>query len=166
MSGDSGNIFKPNNNTDGYTSVRVSRGRVYVHEKHGKTEVKKNVATARYFAEKYGHKIWLLPNPDDRKSPDVYNETLGVFQEYKEPVSTKASAIENAIHGAGKQANNVVITVNPRMSLDSLRWGLNNEVKRTKSVQSVTLVRGRKDATYSRSEIVRKGFKIKQDDFK
>ena len=161
---DSGQLFWPKL-SDGYSIVKTKRGKVYVHEKHGKTERKKNIATARYFAEKYGHIIWLLPNPDDRKSPDAFNETLNVFQEFKEPISTKATAIENAIHSAGKQANCVVLTVNTRMSLESLRWGLNNEIKRSKSVLSVTLIRAKMDVTFTRAEIIRKGFKIKQDDF-
>lgn len=162
---DSAQTFCPKLN-EGYKEIRTKRGKIYVHEKHGKTERKKNVATARYFAEKYGHKIWLLPNPDDVKSPDVFNETLGVFQEYKEPISNRATAIVHAIHFAGKQADNVVLTVNPRISLESLRWAINNETKRTKNIQKVTIIRNNKDLTYTRTEIIAKGFKIIQDDFK
>ena len=166
MNGDSPNMYKAVI-ADGYSPVSTRRGRVEIHEKHGSNEKVANTETAKYLADKHGYKIKLLPDwkINGRSVPDSFNETLGTFQEYKHCTTATKSAIDNELRKGNKQARSVVIRISSDISLENLRDGLSDRIRRTR-LKSVTLIRNGKDVTYFRQKILGPGFKIKQSDFK
>ena len=149
-----------------YREVKTERGSVRIHAKHGKNETRSNTETASYLANKHGYDIDLLPDLPNEKSADSYNRTLGIKQEYKEVQTATDSAIQNALRSAHKQANSIVLVVKAVCPLGVLTAALNDRVKRYDSITDVTIIINGKDATYTRENIIRDGFKISRDDFK
>ena len=141
-----------------YKIESTDKGVVRISDKHGKNEKSENTETAKYFAEKYGHEIDLLSRFDDKKSPDVYNRTLGIFQEYKTINVSKQDAIDREIRVAKNQASHIVLLVQPDISNTALKKGMQNRVKRTESIETITIIRGGNDKIYTREQII-------QDDF-
>ncbi|MDE6536930.1 MAG: minor capsid protein [Muribaculaceae bacterium] len=151
---------------EAYQVIPTKNGCVRVHEKHGKREKAENVSIASYFAEKYGHEVDLLPNPSNKKSADVFNRTLGIEQEYKVNSKPTESAIDNELRKAAKQADNIVLRIDSKITLEDLRNGIRGRVTRCVNVKSVTIIRHNKDASYTREQILGEYFKIRQEDFK
>lgn len=149
-----------------YSVVPTKNGRVRIHEKHGKGETAENVSVASYFAERYGHEVDLLPNPSHEKSADVFNRTLGIEQEYKVNSKPTKGAIDNEVRSAAKQADNIVLRIDSEITFEDLRNGIRGRVNRCINVNSVTIIRGNRDVTYTREQILGIGFKIRQEDFK
>ena len=146
-----------------FFECETENGKLRVSSKHGKNEKKENVRVATYLAEKHGYEIDLIANPSDRKSPDSFNHTLQVFQEYKINGSPTISSIDNALRSGAKQADNIVLCVDSGISLEMLSNALNNRVRRS-TIKNVTVIINGKDHTYSFSEIAADGFLIKQAD--
>ena len=146
-----------------FFECETENGKLRVSSKHGKNEKKENVRVATYLAEKHGYEIDLIANPSDRKSPDSFNHTLQVFQEYKVNGSPTISSIDNALRSGAKQADNIVLCVDSGISLEMLSNALNNRVRRS-TIKNVTVIINGKDHTYSFSEIAADGFLIKQAD--
>lgn len=122
--------------------------------------------TLRYIvglANKYGYEIALIANPDNKKSADSFNKTLNVAQEYKMNMTATKSSIDNLLRSAARQADNVVLWIESDISLNELSTAIHSRVKRSK-IKSVTIVRGNKDKTYHRDEIIQNDFKIQQAD--
>lgn len=186
--GKTGEIFSPDNNyireaapgakeaveklmeeveKDGvYTTYPTERGKVRVNSLHGKNERAENLEIASYFANKYGEEIDLLPRYDDRKMADTFNRTRNCLQEYKvNGKSQSFNAIDSLLRSASKQANSVVLSISDDISLSVITDALNDRVKRT-SITEVIILKGGKDARYTRDEITSDGFIIKQGDFK
>ena len=150
----------------GFMTVPTAQGVVRVHALHGKHERRANVETATYLAEKYGYEIDLLPDLDNRKSPDAYNRTLGKVQEYKSVLKPTNNAVQLQIRSAAKQANSIVLTLKETAPLDVLSYALNDRVKRCENITDVTIMMDGKDATFVREKMIADGFMIKGDDFK
>ena len=102
-------------------------------------------------------------NPDNKKSADSFNKTLNVAQEYKMNMTATKSSIDNLLRSAARQADNVVLWIESDISLNELSTAIHSRVKRSK-IKSVTIVRGNKDKTYHRDEIIQNDFKIQQAD--
>lgn len=149
-----------------YSIVPTHKGKVRLHAKHGKTEKKANVATATYFAEKYEHEIDLLPTKDGDKEADTNNKTLGYKQEYKHVNKHSKNAIEEALRKGYKQADHLVIVVTKDMPFQLIEKALRERLHRCPNIVEITFLRNGKDASYSREQMIRKDFKIQQDDFK
>lgn len=149
-----------------YSIIPTKNGCVRIHEKHGKGETAENVSVASYFAERYGHEVDLLPNPSHEKSADVFNRTLGIEQEYKVNSKPTKGAIDNEVRSAAKQADNIVLRIDSEITFEDLRNGIRGRVNRCINVNSVTIIRGNMDVTYTREQILGIGFKIRQEDFK
>lgn len=150
---------------ESYKVIPTKKGLVRIHENHGKEETAENVSVASYFAEKYGHEVDLLPNPSHGKSADVFNRTLGIEQEYKVNYKPTKSAIDNEVRSTAKQADNIVLRIDSKITLEDLRNGIRGRLSRCINVKSVTIIRDNKDATYTREQILGIGFKIRQEDF-
>lgn len=149
-----------------YSIVETERGRVRIHSGHGKNERKENLEIATYLANKYDYVIDLLDNPDNEKSADTFNHTLGIEQEYKVSATASKNSIDRLIREARKQADNIVLRIDKEISLDVLTDVLNDRLNRSENVELITIIINGKDSTYKRSDLVKKKFKIKQEDFK
>lgn len=149
-----------------FTQCETKNGILRVSSKHGKTEKKENVRVGTYLAEKHGYEIDLIANPPDRKSADSFNNTLGVFQEYKVNVTPTKNSIDNLIRDAKKQADDIVLWIDSDISLGDLRDAITSRVKRAGNIKSLTIVNNGKDVTYLREEMIKDTWEIKQADFK
>lgn len=149
-----------------YTRIQTKKGILRIHDRHGKTEKAENTRVGTFLAEKHGYEIDLIENPDNRKSADSFNHTLGCFQEYK--VNSKASktAIDNMLRKGKDQANDIVLWIESEISLEDLSDAMNNRVNRSANITHVTIVKDGKDRRYSREEILAEGFKIQPADLK
>lgn len=148
-----------------YNELKTERGAVRVHVNHGKTERAANEETATYLANKYGYEIDLLPTPDTGKGADSFNRTLNKTQEYKKVEETSNNAVQMAIRKAKKQANSIVLSINSNMDLNDLRNALNDRLRRCNDVSDITIIRGNKDVTYSREQVISDDFTINSNDF-
>ena len=108
----------------------------------------------------------MLPNPNNRKSADSYNRTLGVEQEYKVNKVANVNSIDMALRTAAKQANDIVLVIESDISLGNLGAAINDRVRRCENITHVTIMINNKDVTYTREDIVANGFKIQQADLK
>ena len=151
-----------------YTTIPTEHGQIRVHDGHGKGERQENIRVASYFANKYGYKIDLLDNPDGVKSADSYNQSLDRFEEYKvnRKENPTKSSIDNLLRKAKDQADHIVLWIDSDISLGDLRDAMIDRVRRINSIKTVTIVIGGKDCVYTREQIVKDGFKIKQADLK
>lgn len=149
-----------------FTQCETKNGILRVSSKHGKTEKKENVRVGTYLAEKHGYEIDLIANPPDRKSADSFNNTLGVFQEYKVNVTPTKNSIDNLIRDAKKQADDIVLWIDSDISLGDLRDAITSRVKRAGNIKSLTIVNNGKDVTYLREDMIKDTWEIKQADFK
>lgn len=148
-----------------YEEVPTQKGKLRVHSKHGKKEKAENIKVGTYLADKHGYEIDLIENPDNVKSADSFNHTLGCFQEYKVNSKATKSAIDNSLRSAKDQANDIVLWVESDMSLGDLSDAISGRVGRC-NITHVTIVKDGKDKRYSREEITAKGWKIQQADLK
>lgn len=148
-----------------YTDIPVTNGKVRIHSKHGTAEAEENISIAKYLAEKYGYHIDLLPNPDNDKSADTFNMTLGYSQEYKVNTRPTKGAIDNALRKAARQATHIVLRIDSSIDLPMLTRGIRGRVSQT-AIQEVIIIRNGKDLTLSRGTILSKDFNVQQEDFK
>ena len=149
-----------------YTIVETERGRVRIHSGHGKNERKENIEIATYLANKHDYIIDLLDNPQDKKSADSFNHTLGFEQEYKVNNTASKSSIDNLIRDAKKQANNIVLRIDSDIMWADLSAAIRSRVRRSGNINTITIIVKGKDATFSREQILSNGFKIQRTDLK
>ena len=149
-----------------YEIIPTKKGFIRVHREHGVDERAQNIETAKYFAEKYGHRIDLIANPNDEKSPDAHNHTLGHDEEYKVSTSATKTSIDNLLRDGAKQSNYVVLRVKSEMDLIALSRGLRGRANWCTKLELVTIIKDGKDVSYTRAQIMGAGFEIKQEDFK
>lgn len=149
---------------DRYRELAVKNGRLRIHEGHGKREKKENVRIGTYLAEKHGYEIDLLDNPDNKKSADSFNRTLGIEQEYKTAKNPTVNSIDRLIREAKNQAGDIVLCIESDIPWKDLAAAIRNRVKRSENIKYLTIVKNRKDKRYSREEIIAEGFKIRPAD--
>ena len=137
---------------DRYRELAVKNGRLRIHEGHGKREKKENVRIGTYLAEKHGYEIDLLDNPDNKKSADSFNRTLGVEQEYKTAKNPTVNSIDRLIREAKNQAGDIVLCIESDIPWKDLAAAIRNRVKRSENIKYLTIVKNRKDKRYSREE--------------
>ena len=147
-----------------YTVIPTQRGKLRIHDGHGKNERDENIRVGKYLAEKHGYDIDLQDNPQNKPSADSYNRTLGVFQEYKVNSTPTISSINNLLRKAKDQANDIVLWIDSDISWEDLMSALRSRVRRTDSINTVTIVRDGKDITVSREDVLKDGFKIRPAD--
>ena len=148
-----------------YTTIPTERGKVRIHSGHGKKERKENIEIATYLANKHEYVIDLLDNPNNITSADSYNHTLKFKQEYKVNRTATKNSIDTLIRDAKRQANNIVLRIDSDIPLGILRDGITDRVRRSKNIENITVIINGKDVNYSRNEILKDDFKIKQEDF-
>ena len=151
---------------DRYETVPTEKGRLRIHEGHGKGEREENIRVASYFTDKYGYHIDLLDNPDNVKSADSFNRTLGYEEEYKVSRTPSANSIDRLLRDARKQADHIVLWVDSNISVEDLSAALRSRVRRSENIQTVTIVIDGKDVRLERADILSEGFKIRLADLK
>ena len=149
---------------DEYTDIPTQSGKVRVHQNHGTSEKEENISIAKYFAEKYGEEIDLIPNPNNEKSADTLNRSREIFQEYKVNSKPSKSAIDNELRKTATQSCNVVILIDSDVDFVTLARGIKGRVSQA-NIEEIILIKDGKDLTLSRNAILSKGFKIQQEDF-
>lgn len=145
-------------------------GKIYVHPNHGKTELQENLEFARWRAEQFGEEVVLLPNPQHIKSADSYNITRGVVEEFKRCHQPTINAVSQEIRKGLKQAKHIIIEPNEDMSVENMMKAVTSRISngnypRSQSLVELRIKIGDYEATYSRADIISKGFKIKPGDF-
>ena len=158
---------KKENAPETFYECETARGKVRVSSKHGKTEKKENVRIATYLAEKHGHEIDLIANPSDHKTADSSNKSLGYEQEYKVSKTATRNSIDRLIRTGKDQADNLVLSVESGIPLADIACVFRDRVRRTENIESITLIlwKEKKDATYTRENIMKPDFKIRPEDF-
>ena len=149
-----------------YETVPTENGSVRIHPGHGKNEKKENVEIASYLANKYGFEIELLDNPQDRKSADSYNHTLGIEQEYKVSTTASKNSIDRLVRDGKKQADNIVLRIDSEITWSDLSAGIRSRVRRSENIESITVIIDNRDVTFTREQILSEGFKIQLADLK
>lgn len=146
--------------------IPTENGKLRIHVNHTDTEKSENIRIGSYLANKYGYEIDLLERSNGAKSPDSFNRTLGIKQEYKSNSTATKSSIDNLIRFGKKQANDLVLEIKSNISIDDLSTAMNDRVKRSENIKTITVIIGEKDHTYTREEIIADGFKIQSSDLK
>ena len=149
-----------------YSIVETEKGRVRIHSGHGKNERKENIEIATYLANKHNYVIDLLDNPQNEKSADSFNYTLGFEQEYKVNNTASKSSIDNLIRDAKKQANNIVLRIDSDIMWSDLSAAIRSRVRRSGNINTITIIVDGKDATFNREQILSDVFKIQRTDLK
>lgn len=147
-------------NFETWEDVPTKKGQLKVSSKHGNKERSENIEIASYFTNKYGHKIRLLGVSNKKKTADVFNETLGIKQEYKRPTKATKNAIDNAIRDGKEQADHIVLDIILDFDNETLKRGIKGRVNQAKTVKSITLIKNGKDKTYTRDEILSIDFEL------
>ena len=131
-----------------------SAGYVNVHWLHNGPERSLNVDTAVVLAQ-LGYQVLLLPINDEPgvKNPDAFlvNEKLVI--EFKHNFTPTASAIDNEIRDAHRQAETVLIHVMSVIKAGNLLNGVKGRVRRSKRVTALWLIWQNQLSIFSREQI-------------
>jgi len=157
---------KAENDNDKYSTIPTSNGNLRIYVNHTGKEKNENIRIGSYLANKHGYEIDLLERSNGAKSPDSFNRTLGIIQEYKSNGTATKSSIDNLIRFGKKQADNLVLEIKSNISIDDLSAAMNDRVKRCENIKTITIIIDEKDHTYTREEIIADGFKIQSSDLK
>lgn len=133
-------------------------GCVDVHAAHGKLESCQNLPIALFLAAR-GERVQLLPvhNLQGIKSPDATRD--GVEWEFKVPNNQTASAIDNALRSASKQAARLLLHLPPTFGLALLEQALFDRMRRNVRLQEIAVLRGELLHHFTRLEIVSHSFR-------
>lgn len=151
---------------DSYEIVPTKAGKLRVHIGHGKNEREENIKIGKYLSEKYGYEIDLIDNPANKKSPDSYNKTLKVYQEYKMNKTPTKNSIDNLLRDAKKQAEDIVLWIDSDIPFYDLEAAIHSRVNRSENIQYLTIIKDGKCKRFSREEIISKAFKIRPTELK
>ena len=112
-----------------------------MHRTHASQEAGRNIETAIFLA-KSGFKVRLLPidNTPNIKNPDAYFVEQDIVMEFKHNYTPTASAIENEVRDAKKQADYVLLHIKSEIDPGVLMRGLNLQIHRAKNVKEVWVI--------------------------
>ena len=118
-----------------------SGGYVEMHITHSSQEAVRNVETAIFLVKK-GFKVRLLPIDDTphTKNPDAYLVEDEIIIEFKHNSTPTASAIENEIKDAKRQADYILLHIKSSLSKELLIKGLRLHIHRAVNVKQVWLI--------------------------
>jgi Contact-dependent growth inhibition CdiA C-terminal domain len=121
--------------------VEPSGGYVELHFTHHTHETARNVETAIFLA-KHGYKVRLLPidNTPGIKNPDAYLIDQELVVEFKHNFTPTASAIENELRDAKKQANYVLLHIQCDLTKGALIRGLRLQIHRAVNLEEVWII--------------------------
>jgi hypothetical protein len=147
-------------NTKIYETVPTEKGVVRVSKAHNKNEKADNIVIAKYYANKKGHEIDLLPILQNQPSPDAFNKTLNIHQEYKTNKKPSKGAIDNELRSAGRQSGNIVLHIQSEITDELLVRGIKGRVNQKQNIETVSVIKNGKDKTYTREQILKKDFAL------
>ena len=155
----------------GYSDINTIAGHVRQHYSQSLAEMRDNRRIACYLAEKYGHRIDLIPrinNEPNVRNADSFNHTLGRKQEYKVNTANTYNSYDMSLREGRKQASSIVILLTDEADLSTLSHVMSNRCKFSKKypIRDVMLIWRGKDAQYTNAEITSPRFKIRKEDFK
>lgn len=113
-----------------------SGGYVDIHETHYNHEAATNIETAIFLAKR-GFKVHPLPidNTPGIKNPDGYLIDEQIIIEFKHKQTPTASAIENEIRDAKKQADYILLHIRSDITKGNLIRGLRLHIHRAPNVK-------------------------------
>ena len=125
-----------------------------MHLTHSSQEAVRNVETAICLA-KLGFKVRLLSitNVPGVKNPDAYLIDEDIVIEFKHNTTPTASAIENEVKDAKRQANYILLHIKSSLSKELLIKGLRLHIHRAINVREVWLIFGDNLYRFSPDEI-------------
>lgn len=118
-----------------------SGGYVEVHISHNSHETEDNIITAIVLA-KLGYQVRLLPIDDTQgtKNPDAYLLKEQIWIEFKHNQRPTASAIDNEIRDARRQADYVLLHVRSKIKKGDLCSAIKNRMKAALTIKEVWLI--------------------------
>ena len=139
-----------------------SGGYVEIHVSHPDHESGRNIETAVFLAKR-GFKVRLLPinNTPGVKNPDEYLIDEQLIIEFKHNYTPTASAIENEVRDAKKQADYILLHVMSELTAETLIKGLRLHIHRAPNVKQVWLIFEAELYQLSPEEIREKGAELK-----
>lgn len=143
-----------------WETIETENGVLRISSLHGISERADNINIATHYANKYGHEIDLLGRIEGKKTADALNKTLGYEQEYKTNRKPTKSAIDNEIRDASKQAKNIVIRIDSKISIENLERGIKGRVNQEPNIESVSILKKNNDKLYTREQILSRDFKL------
>ena len=110
--------------------IEPSGGYVEVHITHASHETERNIETAILLA-KLGYQLRLLPIDDTEgtKNPDAFLIREQIKIEFKHNQRPTASAIDNEIRDARRQADYIVLHVQSKIKKEDLCNAIKNRLK-------------------------------------
>ena len=73
--------------------------------------------------------------------------------------------VDNCLRNGGEQANNIIILIRKDAPLGLLANALNARIQWRNNIETIRIVRGGKDAFFTKNQVAAKGFKIEEADF-
>lgn len=143
-----------------FDAIPTDKGEVLISNKQQKQERQENIDIATYLANKYNYSIRLLGVLRDKKTPDSFNKTLGIFQEYKVSQANSKTSIDTLLRSGYHQADNIVLKISDKIDKRILTDAIKSRICRTDNAKTLHLIIGNTDIRYTREEILNKGFKI------
>jgi phage putative head morphogenesis protein, SPP1 gp7 family len=145
-----------------FETIPTDKGKVRISNKQQKHERQENIDIATKLANEYGYSIDLIGIKPNQKTPDSYNKTLGIFQEYKVSKTNTLSSVERLLRSGYHQADNVVLQLKIKD-----KKGLANKIKcrveRTDNAKTLHLIINNQHIKYTREEILKEGFEIQYE---
>ncbi|AQG82251.1 hypothetical protein AWR27_01490 [Spirosoma montaniterrae] len=120
-----------------------SGGYVEMHLTHASQEAVRNIETAIFLAQ-LGFKVRLLAISHEPgvKNPDAYLIEEQLIIEFKHNSTPTASAIENELRDAKRQADYVLLHIKSTISREDLIKGLRRQIHRAENVKEVWIIYG------------------------
>lgn len=118
-----------------------SGGYVEVHKTHNAEEAQRNIETAILLA-KLGFQVRLLPIDDtpNRKNPDAFLEREQIRIEFKHNQRPTASAIDNEIRDARRQADYVLLHIQSNVKKGDLCSAVKNRMKAALNIKELWII--------------------------
>lgn len=121
--------------------IETSGGYVEVHVTHDSHETELNVKTAILLA-KLGYQVRLLPIDDTEgtKNPDAYLIREQIKIEFKHNQKPTASAIDNEIRDARRQADYILLHIQSKIKKGDLCAAIKNRLKAALTIKELWII--------------------------
>ena len=118
-----------------------SGGYVEMHITHASHEAARNIETAIFLAKKGFCVRWMpIDDTPNKKNPDAYLIEEQIVIEFKHNLTPTASAIENEVRDAKRQADYILLHIKSSLSKEVLIKGLRQHIHRAVNVKQVWLI--------------------------
>lgn len=140
---------------DGTKYIKFGEGGVTINPGIQKDERFKNLYTAGWLAERYGHEIILYKATGDGHSEDSRNITEDRLVEYKHIESNAKNAFDKNIQTGAKQADHIVIVIRGDYAKGDLIAAIKSRVTRSKNLKTVRVIEDyKRDIEITREQVL------------